>query len=139
MKTNKVLIGGAVGAAVFFLLGWGIYGLLLMDYMKENTNQCMMVAEEDMNLLALFAGNLALAMLMALVLGWANVTNMMDGAKIGAIVGLMVGLYIDLMFFSMSTMFSNMTAMLVDVAVFTVMSGVVGAIIAKVMTMGKAA
>jgi hypothetical protein len=139
MKTNKVLIGGAVGAVVFFLLGWAIYGLLLMDYMTENTNQCMMVPEDEMNLLALFAGNLALTMLLALVLNWMDVTSMMNGAKVGAVVGLLIALYIDLMFYSMSSMFSNMTAMFIDIAVFTVMSAITGAIMAKVMNMGKAA
>jgi hypothetical protein len=139
MKTNKVLIGGVVGAIVFFLLGWAVYGLLLMDYMTENTNQCMMVPEEDMNLLALFAGNLALTMLLALVLNWMDVTSMMNGAKVGAVVGLLIALYIDLMFYSMSTMFSNMTAMFIDIAVFTIMSAITGAIMAKVMNMGKKA
>jgi hypothetical protein len=139
MKTNKVLIGGVVGAIVFFLLGWAVYGLLLMDYMTENTNQCMMVPEEDMNLLALFAGNLALTMLLALVLNWMDVNSMMNGAKVGAIVGLLIALYIDLMFYSMSSMFSNMTAMFIDIAVFTIMSAITGAIMAKVMNMGKAA
>ncbi len=32
METNKILLGGLAGGVAFFLLGWVIYGILLMDY-----------------------------------------------------------------------------------------------------------
>ncbi len=138
MKTNKVLIGGVVGAITFFILGWLVYGMLLMDFMMANTNQCMMKPMEEMNMLAIFASNLAISMLLAIIFSWTNVSNMMDGMKIGAIVAALVSLSFDLNLFSMSTMFSGIHVMLMDVAVFTVLIGITGGVIAKVMNMGKA-
>lgn len=138
MKTNKVLIGGVVGAITFFILGWLVYGMLLMDFMMANTNQCMMKPMEEMNMLAMFASNLAISMLLAIIFSWANVSNMMDGMKIGAIVAALASLSFDLNLFSMSTMFSGIHVMLMDVAVFTVLIAITGGVIAKVMNMGKA-
>lgn len=138
MKTNKVLIGGVVGAITFFILGYLIYGMLLMDFMMANTNQCMMKPMEEMNMLAMFASNLAISMLLAIIFSWANVSNMMDGMKIGAIVAALVSLSFDLSLWAMSSMFSGIHVMLMDVAVFTVLIGITGGVIAKVMNMGKA-
>lgn len=138
MKTNKVLIGGVVGAITFFILGWLIYGMLLMDFMMANTNQCMMKPMEEMNMLAIFASNLAMGMLLAIVFSWANVTNMMEGMKVGAIIAALVSLSFDLSFYAMSTMFSGIHVMLMDVAIFTILISITGGVIAKVMNMGKA-
>lgn len=64
-----------------------------------------------------------------MVLGWANTTTWQSGMNRGAIIGLMFCLSLDFMFMSMSTMFNNWTAVIVDVAIGTVMTGIVGAFI----------
>ena len=137
MGTNKILLGGIAGAVLFFLLGWIVYGMLLMDYMAANTNQCMMKPMEEMNMGAMAAANLAQGLFMAMLMSWTNTTDAMKGAKIGAIAGLLICLAFDLQFFAMSTFFSNVNVLIIDCLVATVMMALGGAVIAWVMGMGK--
>jgi hypothetical protein len=48
MNIKKVAIGGLAGGIVSFLLGWLIYGMLLVDYMTNNYSQAINRAEADM-------------------------------------------------------------------------------------------
>ncbi|HCU17800.1 MAG: hypothetical protein A2X05_16965 [Bacteroidetes bacterium GWE2_41_25] len=137
MKTNKILLGGITGGVSFFLLGWLIYGVLLMDYLTANYNQCAMRPMQEMIWWALVLSNLALGFLLSIVFSWSNTTGIMAGAKVAAITGLLLSLYLDLSFYAMTSMFSNLTAMFVDIIVFTIMSAITGVVIAWVMGMGK--
>ena len=137
MKTNKILLGGITGGVRFFLLGWLIYGVLLMDYLTANYNQCAMRPMQEMIWWALVLSNLALGFLLSIVFSWSNTTGIMAGAKVAAITGLLLSLYLDLSFYAMTSMFSNLTAMFVDIIVFTIMSAITGVVIAWVMGMGK--
>ena len=124
MKTNKVLLGGIAGGVSFFLLGWLIYGILLMNFTKANYNQCSMRPMEEMVWWAMIFSNLAFGFLLAIVCSWSNTTRLMDGAKVGAIIGLLLAASIDLGFYAMSTMFSNLTAIFVDLISYTVMAAI---------------
>jgi hypothetical protein len=137
MKTNKILFGGIAGGVSFFLLGWLVYGILLMNFTKANYNQCSMRPMEEMIWWAMILSNLAFGFLLSVVCGWSNTTRFIDGAKMGAVLGLLLGLSIDLSFYSMSTMYSNLTAILVDIIAYTFMTAVAGAVVAWVMGMGK--
>ena len=137
MKTSKILLGTIAGGVTFFLLGWLVYGILLMDYSAENYNQCMMNPMEEMNFGALFLSNLAYALLFALVFKWSNTSGMIEGAKIGGIIGLLVASSFDLSMYSMSSMFNGLSAVIVDILVYTVISAIIGGVVALVMGMGK--
>ncbi|MDO8260303.1 MAG: hypothetical protein Q7T50_02250 [Candidatus Magasanikbacteria bacterium] len=136
MNLNKILLGGVVGGVIYFLLGWLFYGMLMADYYAANTNQCMMKPMADMNMLAMILSNLAGGFLLAFIIDWAKAADMMAGAKVAGIAALLMCLSFDLSFYSMSTMFSNITILIVDVAAWTVMSAIAGAIVAMVMNMG---
>jgi hypothetical protein len=34
MNTNKFLIGGIIGGIAYFLIGWLVWGMLLMNFMN---------------------------------------------------------------------------------------------------------
>jgi hypothetical protein len=133
MKTNKILLGGIAGGLAFFLLGWLIYGILLMDYSAANYNQCAMRPMEGMVWWALIISNLGYGFLFAMVFSWSNIRGIAAGAKAGAIIGILVVLSIDLGMYSMTTTFSRFSAVIVDVIVYTVMSTIAGAVVALVM------
>ena len=139
MKTNKILLGGITGGVTFLLLGWLVYGILLMDYMTANYNQCAMRPMEEMIWWAMILSNLAYGFLLSIVFSWSNTTGMMAGAKVAAIIGLLFAVSIDSGFYAMSSMFSNLTAVFVDIIAYTVMTAIGGAIVAWVMGMGKKA
>ncbi len=137
MKTGKILLGGIAGGLTFFLLGWLVYGMLLMDYTTANSNQCIMRPMEDMIWWAIILSNLTYGLLLSIVFSWSNTKGAMAGARVAAIIGLMICISMDLSFYSMSTVFSNFAAVIVDVIAFTAMSAIVGIVVALVTGIGK--
>lgn len=133
MNTNKIIMGGIVGGIAFFLLGWLIYGIVLMDYMSANSNTCAMRGEEDMVWWAMIASNIVTALFLALVFSWANVDSVMKGVKTAAMVSFLLALGISLQYYSMTTMYTNLTAVVVDVVASVAMFSITGAIIAWIM------
>ena len=135
---KKVLLGALTGGIVFFFLGWLIYGILLMNFAKTNYNNCSERPMEEMVWWAMILSNLASGFLLSLVYYWTKSKGVLSGAKIGGIVGLLLAISMDLSMYSMSTMFLNITAMLVDIIVYTFMMTVSGILIAWVMGFVKA-
>lgn len=137
MKTNKILIGGLVGAVVFFFLGWLIYGVVLYDYMLNNYDQSLSRPEEDMIWWAMILSSLASGFLIAVILNWSNSITCMDGAKKGAILGFLLSVSLDFSFYSMSTMFLSFTPVFVDVITYVVYWAIAGAVVAYAMGLVK--
>jgi hypothetical protein len=137
MKMNKVLFGGITGAVAYFLLGWIIYGMLLMGFTTANYNQCAARPMEEMVWWAMILSSFAYGFLFAFVFDWSNTKGIMSGAKVGGIIGLLFVLSMDFSMYSMSSMFLNFTALIVDVIVYTVMSVIVGGVVAYIMGMVK--
>lgn len=130
MSSKKFLIGGLVGGVVFFLLGWLLYGMLLMDFMMQHSNNSSGVfrAEAEMIWWAMIVGNLALGFLLSYVLNKANVAGAMAGATTGAIVMLLMSIGIDCVMYAQLNLWDT-TAMIVDILVSTVIGAIVGAVI----------
>jgi hypothetical protein len=135
----RILRGTVSGGIVLFLLGWLVYGLLLMSYMTANMNQCTARPQAEMVWWAMIVSDLLFALFLTLVLKWSGAKEILDGLKIGAIFGALVGSSMDLSFWSMTTMFNNFGALVVDVAVFALIMAVVGMVIVVVWGKDKAA
>ena len=131
MTAKNRILATLVGFVVLFLLGWLLYGMLLMDFYQSNAGSAtgVMRAEEDMVWWALIAGNLLQAYFLVYVFGnWANITTFGGGAKAGFILGLIVGFAINLNMYATSNLM-NMTAALVDPFVSAVMMSITGGVI----------
>jgi len=137
MKTNKILVGGITGGVALFLLGWVIYGILLMDYSTANYNQCMNRPMQDMIWWSMILSNLALGFLLATIFSWTNTTGFMAGAKTAGIIGLLLSASMDFGYYSMTTMYANPTVIIVDIIAYTVYMAIAGSIVAWVMGMVK--
>ena len=131
----KILRGTVFGGITYFLLGWLIWGILLMNFMSANMNQCAARPANDMVWWALILSNLSGALLLTLVLSWSKARSIIDGLKYGALFGILFGTLVDLSFWSMTTMFHNFGVLLVDVLVSTIVFAITGMII--VLTWGK--
>ena len=82
MTTKNRLLATLVGFVVFFLLGWLVYGMLLMDFYANNAGSAtgVMRAEDEMIWWALILGNLFQTYLLVYIFGnWANITTFSDG------------------------------------------------------------
>lgn len=131
---SKVLIGGLAGGVASFILGYLVWGLGLHSFYEANSNQCMALPMEEMIWWSLIAFNITWGLLIAFVLYWAGSFSFADGLVKGAILGFLISLTIDLSFYSFSTMFTGgLTIVAVDVAVNTVVTAVLGGLVAAVM------
>ena len=131
----KILRGTIFGGIAFFLLGWLIYGILMMDFSMANTNQCLNNPNGEMIWWAIIVSNLLSAFLLTLVLKWSGAKVTLDGLKTGAIFGFLFALSIDLGYWSMTTMFKSFGVLLIDVVVTTIFWALIGLII--VLLWGK--
>ena len=136
MNIKKLFSGGITGAVAFFLLGWLIYGILLMDFMTKNPGAAGNIGKTSPDFLYLIIGNLAQGFLLAYIFVKANINNLLAGMVTGAVIGLLLAVSFDCMLYATSTIISR-TAMAADVVAATIMTAIVGAIVGKVIGMGK--
>jgi len=134
MNIKKISIAGIAGGVVAFLLGWLIYGKLLMDFMAEHGNSSVMRAEADMIWWALILSNIFWGVMLAYIFNrWANINTLGAGATAGATISLLIGLSMNLGFYATSTVYKDMTGLVVDILAGIVMGAVVGAVVGLVL------
>lgn len=130
MNSKKFLIGGIAGGIAFFLLGWLVWGMLLMDFMKSHSNSSSGVfrTEADMVWWAMVVGNLAMGFLLSYVLSKASINTVAGGISTGAVIGLLMSASIDCTMYAQVNLFDT-TSMIADIGASTVVTGIVGGII----------
>jgi hypothetical protein len=131
----KILRGTVFGGIAYFLLGWLVWGILLMDFFSANMNQCAGRPDGEMVWWAIILSNLVMALLLTLILHWARAKSIIDGLKYGALFGLLYGSAIAFSYWSMSTMYLNTGAMVADIVVSTAVMAIIGLVI--VLTWGR--
>lgn len=136
MNIKKLFIGGIVGGVAFFLLGYLIYGLLLMDFMTNHPGEAGDFGRAEPLFMYLIIGNLAQGFLLSYVFIKSDVKSAAGGFVTGGIVGLLITVALDCIMYATTTIGSK-TAMAADVVAATVMTAIVGVIIAIVMNIGK--
>jgi len=134
----RIIRGTVFGGIAFFLLGWLIYGVLLMDFFSVNMNQCAGRTGGEMIWWALILSNLITALLLTLILKWSDAKGAKDGLQTGAIFGVLISLSIDLSYWSMTTMFNDFISLLVDVVANTLMIALTGMVITLLWGRSKA-
>jgi hypothetical protein len=134
----KILRGTIFGGIAYFLIGWLVYGILLMGFYSANTNQCLNNPGGEMTWWAIIVSNFTAALFLTLVLNWSGAKSIVDGLKTGAIFGFLFATSIGLSYWSMTTMYNNFGILLVDIVVTTIVLGVLGMIIVLVWGKEKA-
>ena len=138
MNTKNFIIGGIVGGVIYFLLGWLFYGNLLAGYFHDHPGTVGGIerAMDKFEWWALILGNLLSGFLLAYVFSKSGVASLSNGLITGGILGLLISSSYDLITYATTNIISKHT-MLADVATFTVMSAITGAIIGAIMSMGN--
>ncbi len=135
MDAKKRIMATLAGFVVFFLLGWLLYGMLLMDFFMSNSGSATGVMRSDTEMVwwSLALGNLLQAYLLVYIFSkWANITTFGAGLQAGAVIGLILGYGYDLTMYGTSNI-SNLTSTLVDPLVVAVMMGLTGGVIGMVL------
>ena len=136
MDIKKLISGGIAGGVAFFLLGWLIYGILLMDFMTAHSGAAGNIGKAEPDFMYLIIGNLASGLLLAYIFIKGNVNSMGSGIITGGIIACLMSVGFDCVMYATSTVISK-TAMAADVAAATVMGAIVGGIVGMVLGMGK--
>ena len=131
----RILRGTLAGWVTYFLLGWLVYGKLLMDFFSANMNQCAARPEGDMVWWAMLLSNLTVSLFLTLFLNGSGAKSIPNAIKTGALFGLLMSLTMDLSSLSMTTIFNNTGVIIVDVIANTFLMAACGLVI--VLLWGK--
>jgi hypothetical protein len=138
MSTNRLTFATLAGALTAFILGYLLYGVLLVGFFAANAGSATGVNRDAPNLVPIAIGQVAFALLLTLVISrWGNSQSLAGGAKVGALFGLLMALAFDLTMYG-STNLSNLTATLVDPLFSLVLTAVTGGVIGMVLGRGGA-
>ncbi len=132
MDIKKLAVGGIVAGILFFLLGWLIYGMLLMDFMKNHPGVVSGYDKATPDMLYLVIGNLLSGFLMAYIFVKANITTLAGGLIMGAVVGVLMTASMDCIMYATTNLVSK-KMMMADVLSSAAMSGITGAIVGMVL------
>lgn len=125
---GKCVAASVAGGAVYFVLGWIIYGFLIQDS----------GAAAEPVIWAIGLGSVFIAAVLALVLSWRGTTGAGDAFKASAGFGVLLGLAIG--FSLMGTMEPeagpDLTTVVRDAVIGALMYGVAGVVVAKVLGAG---
>lgn len=127
---TKMLVAGLLGGVGFFLLGWLLYGILLLDTMASYSNSACMRSDDDMSIPLLLVGNLIQGFLIAYIYSqWASISTFATGLQRGALIGFLLSMALNCIWYATSTVMTEFTGVIIDVAVSTVIWGLVGGIV----------
>lgn len=137
--STKFLITVAVGTIVTFLLGWLVFGILLMDFYTANTTAYAGLVKDPPVLWAILLSNLCWVFLVTYIFDkWAGIRSLTSGAGAGMIIGFLLGLTFNFSFHAFMNLY-NTTYMITDVIVNTIFSGIIGGAIGWMLGYGKKA
>ena len=104
MNFSKFLVAGLFASIAYFLLGWLVYGLLLMDVMAlPEEFQSILYPEEEFKMSYMALSCLIWGFMLAYILiNWRDGMNFGKGLMVGAIVGIFIALSLG---FSLAAMY----------------------------------
>jgi hypothetical protein len=130
---TKTIIAAIAGAITTFLLGWLIYGILLMDFMETHTIKYEGLMINPPRLGVLFASHLIFSLMLAYVFNtWANARTFSSGFTNGLIISGLITLSIDLGYYAFMNLMDT-TGLAVDVIVSTLIWSIAGGVIGLVL------
>ncbi len=124
---GRTLIGGIT----LFLVGQLIFRVIFAGFLAANVGSATGVSRDAAVYWALALGNLSLAALLTLTIGWARATSIAQGFKVAAIVGFLVWLGVDFIHYGISNV-GNLTATIADPLLEMIHNGIAGAAIVVV-------
>lgn len=135
---TKTIVAVALGAITYFILGFLIYGLLLMDFMQANTTEYAgLMKDESQMMMGYVFGSILFAMLLTYILQKTTVRNARNGLITAGVVSLLIGANIDLMFYFGMNMYTP-AFVITDIIAYAVMGSLTGWVIGWSLYRGTA-
>jgi len=134
---TKIIIAALITAIVNFLLGWLVFGVILMDFYKSNTVQYDGLMKEMPNLLFIFLSGLLYGFLFAFIFEkWARIRTFGRGFTAGLLLGFLIMTGFDLYFLAGMNLF-NWKLVITDILVNTIFSGILGGVTGFILGFNK--
>jgi hypothetical protein len=125
---SKTLLGALIAGVVAFLLGWLIFGILLMDFYTDNTTQYTGLMKNPPEIWVIAVANLVWGLLLAWIFSKAGINTISKGFSTGLILTLLMVLGFDLFLYAQMNLF-NTKILAVDVVLNALFGGVIGAVL----------
>lgn len=125
---SKTLIGALITGVLGFLLGYLIFGILLMDYYTANMMHYEGLMKDPMELWAIGVANLAWGLLLAYIFNMGGINTAGKGFSAGFVITLLMVAGFDLFLRAQFNLY-NAQVLAVDVVVNAVFGGVLGAVL----------
>ena len=125
---TKTLMGALITGVLGFLLGWLIFGILLMDYYNANMMQYSGLMKNPPEMWPIAVANLAWGLLLAYIFNMGGVNSVSKGFTAGLVISFLMTLGFDLFMRAQFNLY-NGTILAVDVVVNAIFGGVLGAVL----------
>lgn len=133
----RFLVGSIIGAVLFLLLGWLLWGMALGSMMEKSIMPGYYKSVEDLNWLFQILGNLAWGLLMTYLLTKSNISGFVKSAMLGAVSGFLIAMGVDFETYGISNMYTSMSWLFVDLLANVVVFGIATGCIGAYLRMGK--
>ena len=125
---TKTLVAGLLAAIVTFLIGWLIFGVLLVSYYNSNMLAYPGLLKEPPNVLFIGFANLAWGLMLAYVFSLAGINTASKGLITGFIIFLLICIGFNCMFHAQFNLYSR-RVFVVDALANGVLGAISGAFI----------
>ena len=123
---TKTLVNGLLTGVLAFLLGWLIFGILLMDYYTQHMMQYGGLMKNPPDFVYIFIGSVAYGLLLSYVFTMGNVATASKGAIVGLVIGLLIQINFDTFLFAQMNLMGR-SLILVDISASAAFSAIIGA------------
>jgi len=132
----KTIVAAVAGGAVFFLLGFLIYGLPLNQTMQSMTVQYSGLFKLEPNFIAIALFTLAWGGVLAMIFDyWADIRTFAGGAIAGAIIMFLISFAHEMQTKAFMALTIGYTPLIINVLVTAFMGAVAGGVVASVLGM----
>jgi hypothetical protein len=132
MNIQKLLTSSLIAALVFFLLGWLLYGHLLMSFFHHNPGRKGHLERPDMIFYLIILANLLQGFLLAFIFSKCTIQSVAEGFFTAAIIGFLITASMGLLTLG-STYITSKKAVAADIACATIIWGIAGALVGMVV------
>jgi hypothetical protein len=136
---SKAIIAILVISVVGFLLGWLVFGILLMGYYSSHMMSYNGLMKDPPVVWMIFLSNLCWAVLLVYVFhSLASIKTIGKGIVAGLIIAFLISLSFDLFMYSSMNLYVGGAVLVVDVLANALMGAVMGGVAGWILGMGKA-
>jgi hypothetical protein len=125
---TKTLLGALIAGVISFLIGWLIFGVLLMSFYSAHMVQYPGLTKNPPEIWAIAISNLAWGLLAAWIFSIAGIKTVSKGFSTGVIIALLMVLGFDLLMYAQMNLF-GIKMLGLDVVLNAVMGGITGAVL----------